>query len=175
MKEKNKIEQEKKKKRIKSNVPKRQKVSKKKKIEAAAETPKASTPTERSYLFAVGRRKEAIARVRYYSEDGKGEIAINKKPLETFFPHPSLRAIVRMPLELVHLSEGHFSIKTHGGGIRGQAESIRLGISRILVKFRPELRGELKRSGFLTRDARVKERKKYGLKRARRAPQWQKR
>lgn len=133
------------------------------------------------YFEAVGRRKEAVARVRFSPKgearlpDGQG-ILVNNKPLASYFSLVELQNIVAAPLKLLESGQ-HFgvSIKVKGGGIRGQAEASRLGISRALIKFQPELRKRLKYLGFLTRDARVKERRKYGLKKARRAPQWQKR
>lgn len=126
------------------------------------------------YLFAVGRRKESIARVRLYTKK-QGEIEINDKKLEVYFPTVNLQTVVKMPLELVSIDPGQITVKVSGGGKHGQAESVRLGISRVLEKYNPELRSQLKKAGFLKRDPRVKERKKYGLKKARRAPQWAKR
>lgn len=145
---------------------------------SAVATPKprpAAKPVHRSYRFAVGRRKSAVARVRFF-EKGSGVFQINGRSHDTYFPTFELKKIVRDPLDLTQVGMGSdFSIKVSGGGKRGQAEAVRLGISRVLVKFQPDLRATLKHAGFLTRDPRVKERKKYGLKRARRAPQWQKR
>ncbi|MFA6271523.1 MAG: 30S ribosomal protein S9 [Patescibacteria group bacterium] len=126
------------------------------------------------YLFAVGRRKESIARVRLYQKK-QGLMEINEKAMEVYFPTANLQKIVKMPLELVSLDPGQITVKVSGGGKHGQAESVRLGIARVLEKFNPELRSQLKKAGFLKRDPRVKERKKYGLKKARRAPQWAKR
>ena len=129
---------------------------------------------KRDYLFAVGRRKQAVARVRLYQKKS-GDMEVNGAKMETYFPTENFQKIVRMPLELVGLNPGLFTIKVVGGGKHGQAESVRLGIARMLVKIDPELRTQLKKAGFLKRDPRVKERKKYGLKKARRAPQWAKR
>jgi len=129
---------------------------------------------KRDYLFAVGRRKEAVSRVRYYLKK-EGETEINSRKLSEFFPTFTLQQIVKKPLEVVKLKIGSFSIRVKGGGKRGQAESISLGIARVLEKYDSNLRSPLKKAGLLSRDARIKERKKYGLKRARRAPQWQKR
>lgn len=126
------------------------------------------------YLFAIGRRKSAIARVRYYPQ-AERMIQVNSKKLEDYFPTLSLQKIVQSPLQVSGIKTGNITAKLQGGGKRGQAESLRLGIARVLEKFDSNLRGELKRAGLLSRDARIKERKKYGLKRARRAPQWQKR
>jgi len=130
---------------------------------------------ERTYTYAVGRRKSAIARVRVQPR-GSGQFQINDRSMTTYFPTFALQKTAREPLDLVPLPDNaDISAKVHGGGMRGQAEAVRLGISRVLVKMQPDIRTTLKKAGFLTRDPRVKERKKYGLKRARRAPQWQKR
>lgn len=128
-----------------------------------------------SYVFAVGRRKGAVARVRWHASQ-PANITVNGRPLTTYFPTFELQHIVLQPLVLTHHeTHGAVTAKVNGGGINGQAESVRLGIARALVKVDADLRLVLKRAGFLRRDPRVKERKKYGLKRARRAPQWQKR
>ncbi len=140
----------------------------------AEERPKKPTAAKRAYVYAVGRRKSAVARVRYYTR-GDGTITVNGKPLATYLPHPQQQQIVRQPLETVGADACEISVRVRGGGIRSQAESIRHGIARALLVINPATRIPLKRAGLLTRDARVKERKKYGLKRARRAPQWQKR
>lgn len=127
------------------------------------------------YVFAVGRRKEAVARVRWHAQE-QPAFTVNGRPMTEYFPTFSLQHIVKQPLVLTHNDTiGNVTAKVHGGGINGQAESVRLGIARALVKVDPDLRIPLKRAGFLRRDPRSKERKKYGLKRARRAPQWQKR
>lgn len=130
---------------------------------------------EKKYWEAVGRRKTAVARVRIYDEKEKAFL-INNKTVQEYFSQFALQKIVFSPLELLNLVD-QFSIrvKVKGGGIRGQAEAIRHGLSRVLVMINPNLRKKLKKAGFLTRDPRMKERKKPGLKRARRAPQWQKR
>lgn len=131
---------------------------------------------KRTYIFAVGRRKEAVARVRWHKKEGAGEVTINNRVLSNYFPTQELQQLVTDPLTLTHLEKsGSFTVKVSGGGNQGQAEAVRLGIARTLVKDDADLRIVLKRAGFLRRDPRVKERKKYGLKRARRAPQWQKR
>jgi small subunit ribosomal protein S9 len=127
-----------------------------------------------SYLFAVGKRKTAIARIRLYRK-GNGQIVINGKSYKEYFPTPSWQSCVLQPLNVTGFATGDFSIKVSGGGVQSQAESIRHGIARALLLHDPQMRKVLKPAGLLTRDARVKERKKYGLKRARRAPQWQKR
>jgi small subunit ribosomal protein S9 len=147
---------------------------KKKAIEHKAELTVKKKVIKHDYLFAVGRRKESIARVRLYQKK-QGLMEINEKAMEVYFPTANLQKIVKMPLELVSLDPGQITVKVSGGGKHGQAESVRLGIARVLEKFNPELRSQLKKAGFLKRDPRVKERKKYGLKKARRAPQWAKR
>ena len=123
---------------------------------------------------AVGRRKKAVARVRLVAGDGK--IVINKRDIDNYFGLETLKMTVRQPLALTETA-GRFDllVNVRGGGLAGQAGAIRHGISRALLKVDPELRGALKKAGFLTRDPRMKERKKYGLKAARRAPQFSKR
>ncbi len=126
------------------------------------------------YYEAVGRRKRAVARVRLYP--GTGEVIINGKSLEEYFGRPQDWQSVRAPFEVTD-TEGRFnlSVLVKGGGITGQAEAIRHGISRALLEASSEAKGVLRRAGFLTRDPREKERKKPGLKRARKAPQYTKR
>ena len=132
-------------------------------------------PVKRTYIFAVGRRKEAVARVRWYLGPVEPMI-VNERPVEDYFPTKELQQLVKDPLVLTDQEgQGRVTAKVAGGGTQGQAEAVRLGVSRALVQMDPDLRIALKRAGFLRRDPRVKERKKYGLKRARRAPQWQKR
>lgn len=127
------------------------------------------------YFEAIGRRKSATSRVRLY-EKKENKIIVNGKDFEEYFPYPGWQELVLSPLKETKTSNKFFiSIIVKGGGKRGQAEAIRLAIARALVKWNPELKKILKELHFLTRDARVKERKKPGLKRARRAPQWQKR
>lgn len=123
---------------------------------------------------AVGRRKKAVARVRLVAGDGK--IVINKRDIDNYFGLETLKMTVRQPLVLTETT-GRFDVlvNVRGGGLAGQAGALRHGISRALLKVDPELRGTLKKAGFLTRDPRMKERKKYGLKAARRAPQFSKR
>ena len=123
---------------------------------------------------AVGRRKKAIARVRLIPGDGK--IVINGRDIDNYFGLETLKMTVRQPLALTSL-EGRYDVLVNvcGGGLSGQAGEIRHGISRALIKADPELRPAVKKAGFLTRDPRMKERKKYGLKAARRAPQFSKR
>ncbi len=122
---------------------------------------------------AVGRRKSAIARVRLVAGDGK--IIINKRDIDNYFGLETLKMTVRQPLELTKIGSMDVLVTVTGGGLTGQAGAIRHGISRALIKADPELRDALKKAGFLTRDPRMKERKKYGLKAARRAPQFSKR
>ena len=123
---------------------------------------------------AVGRRKKAIARVRLIPCEGK--IVINGRDIDNYFGLETLKMTVRQPLALTSL-EGRYDVlvNVYGGGLSGQAGAIRHGISRALIKADPELRPAVKKAGFLTRDPRMKERKKYGLKAARRAPQFSKR
>lgn len=147
-----------------------------KKTTVASPTPSVRHATvQRTYIFAVGRRKEAVARVRWFP-DQDVKFVVNDRPANEFFPGAELGQLVNAPLVLTHHeSKGAITVKVAGGGVQGQAEAVRLGIARALVRMDPDLRLPLKRAGFLRRDPRVKERKKYGLKRARRAPQWQKR
>ncbi|MDO8187503.1 30S ribosomal protein S9 [Conexibacter sp. JD483] len=123
---------------------------------------------------ATGKRKTAVARV--ILKPGTGQYTINGKPLDDFFPRPTLQRNIRQPLEAVGFEERMDVIaKMHGGGVSAQAGALRHGISRALLVADPNLRGELKKRGFLTRDPRVKERKKAGLKKARKRPQFSKR
>ena len=122
---------------------------------------------------AVGRRKKAIARVRLVAGDGK--IVVNKRDIDDYFGLETLKMTIRQPLTLTATNNFDVLVNVDGGGIAGQAGAIRHGISRALCKANPELRETLKKNGFLTRDPRMKERKKYGLKAARRAPQFSKR
>ncbi len=125
-------------------------------------------------VMATGRRKTSIARVRLLP--GDGQITINRRAMDDYFGLETLKLIVKQPLLVVDLL-GRYDIvaNVQGGGISGQAGAIRHGIARALIKLDPDLRPSLKKEGFLTRDARMKERKKYGLKAARRAPQFSKR
>ena len=126
------------------------------------------------YYYGTGRRKSSVARVRVYQ--GTGKITINGRDIDDYFGLETLKLIVRQPLELTNTT-GSFDIvcTVAGGGVTGQAGAIRHGLSRALLNFNEELRPALKKAGFLTRDPRMKERKKYGLKAARRAPQFSKR
>ena len=125
-------------------------------------------------FYGTGRRKNAIARV--FLVPGEGNVTINKRPLSEYFGRRTLEMIVRQPIELIG-GAGRFDIqaKVLGGGISGQAGAIKMGIARALIQADPNLRPVLKKAGFLTRDPRMKERRKYGLKKARRAPQFSKR
>jgi small subunit ribosomal protein S9 len=126
------------------------------------------------YVEAVGRRKEATARVRLYA--GTGEIVVNDKPVDVYFGRALDQMILRQPLALTGTEATlNISVKVNGGGEGGQASAVRLGIARALIAQDANLRPALKAAGFLTRDAREKERKKPGLKRARKAPQYTKR
>ncbi|MFA6106464.1 MAG: 30S ribosomal protein S9 [Patescibacteria group bacterium] len=126
------------------------------------------------YIAAIGRRKRAIAQTRLY-EKGKGVIIINGMKATDYFP-AGLMMTVNQAIKLTGRNKDFdFSIMVSGGGKSGQSEAVRLGISRALIKFDPELRPALKAKGYLTRDSREVERKKPGLKKARRAPQWSKR
>lgn len=126
------------------------------------------------YMEGVGRRKTAIARVRLFTR--AGDFAVNNKPHAEYFPTLELQSIAEDALQKMKLF-GRFrvSVKVSGGGVHSQAEALRHGLARALVKFNPDFRKRLKRAGYLKRDPRAKERKKPGLKRARRAPQWAKR
>ena len=124
--------------------------------------------------YGTGRRKSSVARV--YLVPGNGKITINKRDIDEYFGLETLKVIVKQPLELTNtLSKFDVKVNVCGGGTTGQAGAIRHGISRALLEVDEELRGTLKKAGFLTRDPRMKERKKYGLKGARRAPQFSKR
>ncbi len=136
--------------------------------------PKITTPSG-EFFYAAGNRKTCVARVRLY-EKGTGLFTVNGKKLEEYIVVPAKRDSVKAPLRMTgHLKTFDISVVTSGGGLNGQADAMRHGISKALLEFDPSLRITLKRAGFLTRDPRMKERKKYGLHRARRAPQWSKR
>lgn len=126
------------------------------------------------YFYGTGRRKSSVARVRVYN--GTGKITINDRDMDDYFGLETLKLIVRQPLTLTGNAD-KFDIvcRVTGGGVTGQAGAIRHGIARALLQYDAELRPELKKAGLLTRDPRMKERKKYGLKGARRAPQFSKR
>ena len=125
-------------------------------------------------FYGTGRRKKSIARV--YLVPGKGDITINKRSLDEYFGLETLKVIVKQPLVATNTTDKYdVIVNVHGGGYTGQAGAIRHGISRALLHVDAEFRPVLKKAGFLTRDPRMKERKKYGLKAARRAPQFSKR
>ena len=125
-------------------------------------------------FYATGRRKEAIARV--YLRPGNGSITVNKRDVETYFPRETLKMILRQPLEVTEeLGKWDIMVNVTGGGLSGQAGAVRHGISRALVEASEDNRGELKKNGFLTRDARKVERKKYGQPGARKRFQFSKR
>ena len=126
------------------------------------------------YFYGTGRRKKSVARVRVYA--GSGKITINNRDIDDYFGLETLKLIVRQPLALTGTAD-RFDIvcNVQGGGVTGQAGAIRHGLSRALLQYDENLRPALKKAGFLTRDPRMKERKKYGLKGARRAPQFSKR
>ena len=133
------------------------------------------------YIEAIGRRKTSVARVRYFAKSGLsagktgGGIVINGKKLDEYFPTAELRGIAESPMKKAKIEKYEITVRLSGGGIHSQAEALRHGISRALIESVSELRGELKPLGFLTRDPRMKERRKFGLKKARKAPQWSKR
>ena len=130
--------------------------------------------TEQHYYYGTGKRKTAVAQVRLYP--GSGEFMIDDKSLKDAFPWPAWQSVILEPIKVTD-TQGKFNVvaKLHGGGVTSQAGALRHGISRALLVFDEGLRAVLKRNGLLTRDSRIKESKKYGLKRARRAPQYTKR
>ncbi len=131
--------------------------------------------SKKKYFYGTGRRKSSVARVRVY-ENGTGSITINGRDIDDYFGLETLKLIVRQPLVTSDmLGKVDIVVTVTGGGVSGQAGAIRHGISRALVLLNPEFRPALKAAGFMTRDPRMKERKKYGLKAARRAPQFSKR
>ena len=131
--------------------------------------------SKKPYHYGTGRRKSSVARVHLFP-NGTGSITINGRDIDDYFGLETLKLIVRQPLDTTDLLGKVDIVATvTGGGVTGQAGAIRHGISRALLQFNPELRPALKKAGFLTRDPRMKERKKYGLKAARRAPQFSKR
>ena len=127
-----------------------------------------------NFHYGTGRRKNATARTRLYT--GSGQILVNNRSIDNYFPRKSLQMIVRQPLVMTKtLDKIDVKVTVSGGGVSGQAGAIRHGIARALLQYDENLRPALKKAGFLTRDPRMKERKKYGLKAARRAPQFSKR
>ena len=184
---------------VKKAAPKKKETAKRakvKKVPTKKKEPKKTQPKEKvkkvkketrekaerqkRYYEAVGRRKRSVARVRLFTcqpfESDQGKILVNDKSYLDFFPTFELQQIVAGPLlKMKSLNRFEATVKVKGGGIKGQAEAIRHGLARTLVKFNPDFSKKLKRAGYLRRDPRKKERKKYGLKKARRAPQWKKR
>lgn len=158
--------------RAKKTVTKEPKESK---VEATETAKAEKAMTKGEYIFGLGRRKTSVARVRLY-KTGSGKMVVNDKDLEVYFPVQELQNMIQSVLGVVGL-QGAVDIvaEAEGGGIHGQAESVRLGLSRALIILNPTYRKTLKKLGCLTRDPRAKERKKFGLKKARRAPQWSKR
>jgi len=147
------------------------KTVKKKKIVPVKEEKK----EKEKYYEAVGRRKTAIARIRLWTQ-GEKTFTVNGKPIKSYFPILELQQTAQAALEKMKcLDKFRISVKLKGGGFHAQAEAVRHGITRALVLFNPDFRKKLKKLGYLKRDPRMRERKKFGLKRARRAPQWSKR
>ena len=145
----------------------------KKTVKKTTKTTKTAKAKAQEFL-GTGRRKCSVARVRLTV--GSGNIVVNGEALDKYFDLETLITIVKQPLVLTETTESvDITANIYGGGKAGQAGALRHGITRALIEFRPELRPELKKAGFVTRDARKKERKKYGLKKARRAPQFSKR
>ena len=161
---------------------KKKKTKKEEKKEKKKKKPKKKVKEEKpkkveveKYWESVGRRKTSIARVRLFTK-GEKVFLVNDKPYDQYFPTFEMQQIATAALrKMKSLGRFRVSVKVKGGGLHSQAEAVRHGIARALVKFNPDYKKRLKRAGFLTRDPRMKERKKFGLKRARRAPQWQKR
>jgi len=156
-----------------------EKVAKTEKVVEEKKTVKRTTkkiPANKNVEFtATGRRKNSIARVRVIP-NGKGKFVINKSNIEEYFVLGVYRLVANQPFEVTGtMGKYDVIVNVHGGGLSGQAGAIRHGIARALVKADESLKAEIKKAGFLTRDARVKERKKYGLKKARKAPQFRKR
>jgi len=132
-------------------------------------------PGKRKYHYAIGRRKSAVATIRLYPK-GEGIMVVNGKPLKDYFPTDILQNAATKALDMLNQADVFdATIKVTGGGLSGQADAVQLGFARALIDFDKDLRSQVKKEGLLTRDSRVKERKKYGLKGARRAPQWSKR
>lgn len=155
-----------------SKKPKKKAKVKRKVLKPKPEKPKA---VKERYYEAVGRRKTAIARVRLFTK-GEKKFLVNGKPVEDYFPVIEVQEIAKASLrKMKSLDKFRVQVLVKGGGYHAQAEAIRHGTARALVLFNPDYKKKLKRAGFLTRDPRMRERKKFGLKRARRAPQWQKR
>jgi len=160
--------------KLKKEKIKKPKKEKKKKAKKEEEIQKPTLKEER-YLEALGRRKTSIARVRLFTR-GEKVFLVNEKLYDIYFPTLELQQIVLDGFQKMKcLDKFRVLVKVKGGGYHSQAEAVRHGTARVLVKFNPDFRKRLKKAGLLTRDSRMRERKKFGLKRARRAPQWQKR
>ena len=161
--------------KTKRSSPKNEKKDKKTVASKKTEKKVVSKDREVRYLKAIGRRKTSVARVRLLTK-GKIEFLVNDKPYKKYFPTAELQQIVTDSLrKMKGLDRFRIQVLVKGGGVHSQAEAVRHGIARALVEFNPNFKKRLKKAGFLTRDSRMRERKKFGLKRARRAPQWQKR
>ncbi len=159
----------------KKAAPKKKVAAKKEEKEDASEAVEEVEMKKGSFIATVGRRKTAIARVRLV-KNGTGKIVINGRPMEKYFTTFETRKYVNDPLITTgQLESVDVSVKVIGGGMHGQSQAVRHGISRALIELNPTFRKTLKKLGFLSRDPREKERKKFGLKKARRAPQWSKR
>ena len=170
---KEKIEKTTKKREVKKKIVKE--TVKKKKIVSKEVTKEKAKPKLSRFLETIGKRKTAKARVRIWTQ-GKKDFLVNEKSCKDYFPGLELQKIIESPLkEMNCLDQFKISVKIKGGGFHSQAEALRHGLSKALVLFNPTFRKKLKKRGFLTRDSRMRERKKFGLKRARRAPQWSKR
>jgi small subunit ribosomal protein S9 len=131
--------------------------------------------TEQAYYYGTGKRKTSIAKIRLYPDEG-GTILVNGKPMDEYFNWKPWQGIITEPFRITEtVNRFQVAVRVQGGGVNSQAEAIRHGISRALVVYDETLKAGLRRAGFITRDARIKESKKYGLKRARRAPQYTKR
>ncbi|MBI4435848.1 MAG: 30S ribosomal protein S9 [Candidatus Omnitrophica bacterium] len=143
-------------------------------METVTEEQPQNTLTEKTSILATGRRKESVAQVHLLP--GEGKIEVNGKPLKDYFRQPTHQVVVQQPLEATHLQDKfHIVVKVKGGGLSGQAGAVHHAIARALVKADASLRQVLRRGGYLTRDPRMKERKKYGQKGARKRFQWTKR
>jgi small subunit ribosomal protein S9 len=140
---------------------------------AAHPAPKPAVHKAARYIEAVGRRKTAIARVRISA--GTGKVVVNGKDLKGYFTLARLVSTARSPLDQLKIDDMDVSIKVSGGGIHAQADAVRLGLSRAIIDKTPDWKPRLRAMGFMTRDSRAVERKKYGKRKARRAPQWAKR
>jgi len=163
-----------KKKSIKKSVKKPVKNAKKNVVKSKKPVEKKILKAER-YIEAVGRRKTAVARVRIWTKAGE-EFLVNEKKYQDYFPTVESQKIIFSPLKMINIEDKfRVSARVKGGGKHAQAEAVRHGLSRTLIKFNSEFRKQLKKAGFLTRDPRMRERKKFGLKRARKGPQWSKR